>query len=319
MDVKKINEELLQRIIELENSVANLSKEKEKYKALADAKKLNNVADEYKDRLFKFIFGNPDNKAWTLSLYNAINGTGYTDPEDITFNTIDDAVYMHMKNDISFIVSSVMNLWEHQSTVNPNMPMRFFIYGGMLYDKYTATSSYYKYSSKLQKVPIPKCICFYNGTAEQPESSTLKLSDAYMGEGDIEVKVTMLNINYGKNQKLMEACKPLEEYAWLVDSVRKNQKDKMDLELAVDMTIDKMQDSFMIKQFLVGNRAEVKQMFLTEYDQEKVMEQERKEIRIEVATDMLKKKFSLDDIIDISKLSKETILSIADSLGISVT
>ena len=121
------------------------------------------------------------------------------------------------------------------------------------------------------------------------------------------------------NQKLMEACKPLEEYAWLVDSVRKNQKDKMDLELAVDMTIDKMQDSFMIKQFLVGNRAEVKQMFLTEYDQEKVMEQERKEIRIEVATDMLKKKFSLDDIIDISKLSKETILSIADSLGISVT
>ena len=93
----------------------------------------------------------------------------------------------------------------------------------------------------------------------------------------------------------------------------------MNLELAVDMTIDKMQDSFMIKQFLVGNRAEVKQMFLTEYDQEKVMEQERKEIRIEVATDMLKKKFSLDDIIDISKLPKETILSIADSIGISVT
>ena len=80
---------------------------------------------EYKDRLFKFIFGNPDNKQWTLSLYNAMNGTDYTDPDGIRFNTIGDAVYMGMKNDVSFIICFEMNLWEHQSSFNPNMPMRF--------------------------------------------------------------------------------------------------------------------------------------------------------------------------------------------------
>ena len=74
--------------------------------------------------MFKFIFGNPENKQWTLSLYNAINGTDYTNPDDIQFNTIGDAVYMRMKNDISFIVAFEMDLWEHQSSFNPNMPMR---------------------------------------------------------------------------------------------------------------------------------------------------------------------------------------------------
>lgn len=79
---------------------------------------------------FEFIFGNPENRQWTLSLYNAVGGTNYTDPDEIQFNTIGDAVYMRMKNDISFIIAFEMNLWEHQSTFNPNMPMRFFIYAG---------------------------------------------------------------------------------------------------------------------------------------------------------------------------------------------
>ena len=78
----------------------------------------------YKDRVFKFIFGNPENKEWTLSLYNAVNGSNYSNPDDIQFNTIEDAVYMSMKNDVSFIILDEMNLWEHQSSFNPNMPMR---------------------------------------------------------------------------------------------------------------------------------------------------------------------------------------------------
>ena len=155
--------------------------------------------DEHKDRVFKFLFGNPENKHWTLSLYNAVNGSSYSDPEEIQFNTIEDAVYLGMKNDVSFIILNEMNLWEHQSTFNPNMPMRFFLYAAKLYEKYIASSEYYAYSSTLQSVPRPKCICFYNGTKEQPEREVLKLSDAFGGEGDIEVKVTMLNINYGKS------------------------------------------------------------------------------------------------------------------------
>jgi hypothetical protein len=134
--------------------------------------------------------------------------------------------------------------------------MRFFLYAGRLYEKYITTSNYYQYSSSLQPVPRPVCVCFYNGTEEQPEKQVLKLSDAYQGEGDIEVRVTMLNINYGKNQQLMDACRPLKEYAWLVDTVRRYQQKKMDLDAAVDAAISEMPDEFVIKPFLVANRSE---------------------------------------------------------------
>ena len=141
--------------------------------------KRKQVNPKYKDRVFKFIFGNPANKEWTLSLYNSVNGSNHSNPDDIRFNTIDDAVYMEMKNDVSFIILDEINLWEHQSSFNPNMPMRFLSYGSRLYDNYIVTSEYSRFSSKLQPLPKPNCICFYNGTAEQPEKQILKLSDAF--------------------------------------------------------------------------------------------------------------------------------------------
>ena len=284
------------------------------------------INSEHKDRVFKFLFGNPDNKAWTLTLYNAVNGTNYTNPDDIQFNTIEDAIYLGMKNDISLIIMNEINLWEHQSTFNPNLPMRIFLYAAKLYEKYIANSDYYPYSSTLQKIPRPKCFCFYNGTAEQPERQILKLSDSFDSEGDIEVKVTMLNINYGKNKKLMEVCEPLNEYAWLVDAIRKHQKNLMNLEAAVDAAINEMPNEFVIKKFLLSNKAEVKGMFLTEWDQEKVLEQERRDsikqginqTNQRVATDMLKKNLPISLIEEISKLSEETIRKIANNLGIAV-
>ncbi len=280
--------------------------------------KLTEANRLYKDRVFKFIFGNPENKEWTLSLYNAVNGSNYRNPDDIQFNTIEDAVYMSM------------NLWEHQSSFNPNMPMRFLTYGTQLYEKYTATSGYYKFSRKLQRLPKPHCICFYNGTEEQPEQQVLKLSDAFGGEGDIEVKVKMLNVNYGKNRALLETCQPLREYAWLVDRVREHQRVLQNLEAAVDASIDEMPDSFVIRTLIEAHRAGVKKMFLTEYDEEKMKEQERKEAFADgvdagvaeanerVAADMLKKKYPLDAIKDISRLSEAHIRKLAKSLGVVV-
>ena len=310
---------LQQQIEELKEQNSLLEKQIEEYAALdrKDAKK------DYKDRLFKFIFGNPENRKWMLSLYNAVNGTDYSNADEILFNTIADAVYMRMKNDVSFIIAFEMNLWEHQSTFNPNMPMRFFIYGGRLYEKYIATSDYYQYSSSLQPVPRPVCICFYNGTKEQPEKKILRLSDAYEGEGDIEVRVTMLNINYGMNQNLLDACEPLKEYAWLVDAVRRHQAEKMDLDAAVDASLDEMQDEFVIKSFLLENRAEVKNMFLTEYNEEKVMEKERQEgamqERERVASAMIKEGgMSASFISKMTELSEETVRKIARTLGIAV-
>ena len=248
----------------------------------------------YKDRVFKFIFGNPENKEWTLSLYNAVNGSNYSNPDDIQFNTIEDAVYMSMKNDVSFIILDEMNL--------------------------------YKFSRKLQRLPKPHCICFYNGTEEQPEQQVLKLSDAFGGEGDIEVKVKMLNVNYGKNRALMETCQPLREYAWLVDRVREHQRVMQNLEAAVDASIDEMPDSFVIRTLIEAHRAGVKKMFLTEYDEEKMKEQERKEAFADgvaeanerMAVDMLRDGEPLAKILRYSRLSEEYIRKLAKSLGVAV-
>ena len=113
------------------------------------------VNREYKDRLFKFIFGNPERKEWTLNLYSAINGSNYTDKNDIEINTIDNVVYMKMKNDVSFLVDDALNLYEQQSSYNPNIPMRFLIYAGMLYDKYVRQRKIYLYSSNLKPMPTP--------------------------------------------------------------------------------------------------------------------------------------------------------------------
>ena len=167
---------------------------------MAEATKINY---QYKDRLFKFIFGNPVNREWTLNLYNAVNGTHYTDADSIELTTIEDAVYMSMKNDVSFLFSEMMNFYEQQSSFDPNVPMRFFVYLARSYSNYIKNSKKYRlYSSKLQKAPTPKCVCFYNGTKQMPDKMILKLSDAFDKnlDPDVEVKVTMLNINYGHNK-----------------------------------------------------------------------------------------------------------------------
>ena len=276
------------------------------------------VNEEHKDRVFKYLFGNPENRQWTLSLYNAVNGSSYENPEEIEYNTIEDAVYLGMRNDVSFIIVNELHLWEHQSTYNPNMPMRFLLYAAKLYEKYIAGSDYYPYSSVLQPAPRPKCVCFYNGTGNQPERKILRLSEAFGGEGDIEVIVTMLNINYGKNKALMAACEPLSEYAWLVEAIRGNQRMMRNLEAAIDAAIDDMPDEFVIKRFLLQNKAEVKGMFLTEYDQEKVLAQERQEVEYRVAADMLIGGEPLEKIVRYSRLAENAILKLARTLGIGI-
>ena len=246
------------------------SKKKKKTKKKKDTNR------EYKDRLFKFIFGNPENKEWTLSLYNAINGTSYENAADIQLTTIQDAVYMKMKNDVSFLINTVMNFYEQQSTFNPNMPMRFLIYAGMVYSKYIETSpNYYEYSSTQQKAPTPQCVCFYNGTTDKDDRIILKLSHAFEPEPktDIEVTVTMININYGHNKDLMEKCKPLSEYSWFVDRIRSLLKEGKELKVAISTAIDELEDDSLIKPFLLSNKAEVTRMCITEYNEEKVRNQ----------------------------------------------
>ena len=69
---------------------------------------------DYKDTLFRLLFRDRNR---LLSLYNAVNGTSYNSPEDLTVVTLENAVYMNMKNDVAFLVDFQLNLYEHQSTL----------------------------------------------------------------------------------------------------------------------------------------------------------------------------------------------------------
>ena len=232
-----------------------------------------NDNQEYRDRLFNFLFGSEENKAWTLSLYNAVNGSNYTDPSEIQITTIKEVLYLGMHNDVSFLITNVMNLYEQQSTYNPNMPLRMMQYTGNLYEKYIEQHRFNKYGGTLIKLPAPQLIVFYNGRKDQPDETELKLSDAFPegAVGDIEVRVRVLNVNYGRNKELLEACKPLQEYSWLVNQVQEIKKSD-ELESAIDIAIDRTPDDFIIKPFLMAHRAEVKGMLVKEYNEAEAME-----------------------------------------------
>ena len=170
------------------------------------------INTHYKDRLFSFIFGSPERKDWTLSLYNAVNGSSYTNPMDIEIMTIDDVLYMGMKNDMAFLLTDIANMYEQQSTYNPNMPVRKLMYAARLYDRYIHMNKLNIYSTKQVRLPVPKLITFYNGK-EDREDDILELKDAFRtadgqpieAEPDIQVRVRMININYGKNKEIGRA------------------------------------------------------------------------------------------------------------------
>ena len=153
----------------------------------------------------------------------------------------------------------------------------------MVYSRYVEDKSndFNLYGSRINKLPVPKCVCFYNGKTSKPDISVLKLSDAFGPENktepDIEVKVTMLNINYGHNLKLMEACKPLREYAWFVNEIRSNQSKQLNTGTSIDRAIDTMPDDYGIKSYLLNNRAEVKRMCITEFNKQKFLYDCRRE------------------------------------------
>ncbi len=242
----------------------------------------------HKDRLFRAIFGYEKYKENLLSLYNALNDTNYTDTSELEITTIDDVVYMEMKNDISCILDSNISLFEHQSTKNPNMPLRGFMYFGKLFSKFIATSNINIYSRTIQKIPTPQYYVFYNGEEDAPDRVEMKLSDAFMKPvepGKFEWTAIMLNINIGHNEKLLSACKVLREYAILIDTIREKQKQEKDIKEAIIEAVDECIVNGILADFLLEHKSEVIEMCLTEYDKEKTMrlfrEEERAEARAE--------------------------------------
>ena len=194
---------------------------------------------QFKDRLFRLLFGSEEYKENILSLYNALNNTSYTDVNDIELTTIDDIIYIRMKNDVSLLLHDTMNLWEQQSSYNPNMPVRGLMYFGNLYEAYISKSKHGIYSSKLIPLPTPRYVVLYNGTQDQPAVTKLKLSDAFIVKdeeavGDFEWTATMVNINRGYNEELLQKCPVLKDYMSLVELIRAYKEDGRSADQAVD-------------------------------------------------------------------------------------
>ena len=220
---------------------------------------------QYKDTVFRMLFSEKEN---LLSLYNAVTGNAYQNADDLKIVTLENAIYMGMKNDLAFMLETNIYLYEHQSTLNPNIPLRDLIYIGIEYQQYVDDKSLY--SSRLQKIPAPKFMVFYNGTDAVDDRVELRLSKAYehlAGEPDLELKVLMLNVNEGHNKELMEQCQTLKEYAIYVARVRKYTSE-MNLNDAVVRAIDECIKEGILVEFLRKNRSEVKMVSILEYDKE---------------------------------------------------
>ena len=225
----------------------------------------------YKDRLFKAIFGKQEHKDWLLSLYNALNNSDYKNPDDLELTTIENIIYITMKNDLSFLIDSQMNLYEQQSTWNPNMPLRGLFYFAQLYQQHISKQKRDIYSSTLLKIPTPQFIVIYNGSRQTADVEKLKLSDAFevpKNDGEFEWTATLVNINKGHNESLLAKCKPLNDYAIYIDRIKANIQQGLTKEEAVKEAMDFAIKNNMLNGFFLSQKLEVLNMSLTEFNQE---------------------------------------------------
>lgn len=277
------------------NKKINLKREHSERSAITANRK-------YKDTVFRKLFSDRKN---LLSLYNAINETSYNDASQLEIVTLENAIYMGMKNDLAFIINTNLFLYEHQSTYNPNMPLRDLFYISGEYQKLVDLKSLY--TSTRLRIPTPNFIVFYNGTEKNEDRWVEYLSESYenmSGEPNLELKVIILNINVGHNKKLMEECQTLREYAQYVAKVRRY-SEEMELNTAVECAVSESIQEGILKEFLQKNRAEVIAMSIFEYNEE---EEKRKLRKAEYEAGMAE---------GVMKTKKETAISLAE-MGLSV-
>lgn len=246
--------------------------------SMPESKDLTPVNFMYKARIFEMLYSD---KKELLNLYNTVNGTAYDDPNELEINTLENAVYMSMHNDVSFLIDMKISLYEHQSTYSPNLPLRFLFYISNLYSEITKNANLY--GEKIVKIPTPKFIIFYNGERKRPEKEILKLSAAYQtedSEPSLELEAILLNINPGYNENLKSLCKSLKDYAEYTSRVRKYAKE-MPIEEAVEKAITECISEGILSEFLFKHKAEAKKMSIYEYDEEKHIRMEREDAKAE--------------------------------------
>lgn len=226
----------------------------------------------HKDRLFCEIFRDPKR---ALSLYNAILQRNHDDPADIKVVTLEDALYLRMKNDLAILLQDTLLFVEQQSSVNPNMPLRGLMYAGRTYNDWRIAVGKDLYSSSLIEIPTPAYFVLYNGGVDAPDRQVLRLSDAFqvpgldLGDGrpPYEWSAIVLNVNLGHNRQLLEACPELGDYALFVDTVRKVHASGAEPRDAISSAVDVVvSGGRALSSYFLRNRSEVVDVFMEEMD-----------------------------------------------------
>ena len=292
---------------------------------------------EYKDSLFRFLFGNEKHREWTLSLFNALSGKEYTDPEEIRYRNMEDVLYIKVKEDVVFLYGSTMNFYEHQSAWSPNLPFRMLEYAAKQFSDIARELRRAVYSGQRVTFPKPKFFVLYNGTdRDVPAETTLKLSGSYdtinrsdeLGEAyDLEVIVHVININSGINEALQEKCRPLKEYTWIISSVRQEKDSGQTLNDAIRTVIRNIPDDFVIREEILTERERVTGMLFDEEWNAEQLEKLKAEYRedglkegieknkAEIAQKMLLKGYPDTEITGLVDVTPEYVAALRDELS----
>ena len=285
---------------------------------------MSNLNRKYKDSVFVDLFSEDEKaKENFLSLYNALHGTNLKDREQLKTVRLDQVLYMTFYNDVSYLVDNkIIVLAEHQSTINPNMPLRCLEYISRLYE--TLFESKEKYSRKLLNIPTPEFYVFYNGEEPYPSDKTLKLSDAFIERGtetNLELTVKVININRQNRHPVLENCKTMQEYSIFVETVRKWKE--IDPQNGFEKAVEECIENNILREYLKRKTKEVLNMLLAEYDYETdiaVQRAEEHEIafaegsyqtKLETARLMKQANCELDFIMQMTRLSAEDIANLS--------
>mgnify|MGYP004513239689 FL=1 len=237
----------------------------------------DHAKNNYRDSLFRKYFEHPDKLA---ALHELLTGIP-TAEQNVEIKTLKSVLFNRLKNDISFKVGDrFIVLFEHQSTINPNMPARMLLYSAMLYRKMLSKESIY--SKKLIPLPAPEFYVLYNGKDPWKDNSKLYLSSAFAeNQHNLELVVTVRNIRYNKDNELLQKYKPLHDYSFFVYDVEQRVANGDSLADAIRSATDYCINHNIMRDYLSANYEEVFEMMSLRWNEKDAKKYWQKEAREE--------------------------------------
>ena len=208
---------------------------------------------EYKSDVFSMLM---EDREYALQVYNALNGSSYDDPDQVEIIRLDSGISLSVRNDAAFIVGTDINIYEHQSSYNPNMPLRALIYISQVLKGLIKNRDLF--SSHTISIPTPHFAVLYNGVSDRPEKEIMRLSDVFektSEEPELELTCTVYNINPARGKRLLNKCEVLAQYTDFVEKVRNFESEG--IENPIEHAIEYCIRNHILERFLKERGAEV--------------------------------------------------------------